>query len=132
MLGVRASLYSYQGCPYDSDRTFSTLDSDANPELRRKEAVVVNCYPTRNSDFVRPSPYTQSDEHVNVRLGPSRWSPCRFDYRPMHGIKSTFLNLVANVASDNSGKIAREALDKLIALLRILFFIAIIVYPFGR
>lgn len=47
------SLYPYQRWPYDRDRTFSTLDSDANPELRRKEAVVVNRYPARNSAFVR-------------------------------------------------------------------------------
>lgn len=52
MLGVRA-LLCYQSQLYDSDRTFSSLDSDANPELRRKEAVVVNRYPGRNSSFVR-------------------------------------------------------------------------------
>lgn len=52
MLAVRA-LLCYQSQVYDSDRTFSSLDSDANPELRRKEAVVVNRYPGRNSSFVR-------------------------------------------------------------------------------
>ncbi|KAK1119597.1 hypothetical protein K0M31_013020 [Melipona bicolor] len=53
---------------YDSDRTFSTLDSDANPELRRKEAVVVNRYPRRNSSFDPANSDTQSEGHVNRRL----------------------------------------------------------------
>jgi len=65
VLDVRASLHPYQRWPYDSDRTFSTLDSDANPELRRKEAVVVNRYPARNSGFVRRVRTIQSEEHVN-------------------------------------------------------------------
>lgn len=76
------SLYPYQRWPYDSDRTFSTLDSDANPELRRKEAVVVNRYPARNSAFVRPGSNTQSEEHVNGRLGLVEGSPPSLSFSP--------------------------------------------------
>lgn len=46
------ALGPYRTGPGDSDRTFSTLDSDANPELRRKEAVVVNPYPSLKQRFL--------------------------------------------------------------------------------